>query len=119
MSLENFKFTYEENEEGYTVTLKGNKEKLRSKLEAFEAFLNFKEKAMEAGCGHHGSSSPIHQFFKTMHNAHGHHAEGAGHCGHHGHHGEHASKHGHCGCEESAKTEAPVDLGGVNKKTEE
>lgn len=41
MSLENFKFTFEENEEGFTITLKGDKEKLRAKLEAFEAFLNF------------------------------------------------------------------------------
>ncbi len=30
MSLENFKFTYEETEEGFTVTLKGDKEIERS-----------------------------------------------------------------------------------------
>ncbi|EGW39278.1 hypothetical protein DOT_2803 [Desulfosporosinus sp. OT] len=29
MSFENFKFTYEENEEGFTVTLKGNVIKLK------------------------------------------------------------------------------------------
>ena len=87
MSLDNFKFTYEENEEDFTVTLKGDKEKLRSKLEAFEAFLNFKEKAKQAGYEH--GSSPIHQFFKAMHNAHVHHGGEHGHCGHHGHHGDH------------------------------
>jgi len=115
MSFENFKFTYEENEEGFTVTLKGDKEKLRAKLEAFEAFLNFKEKAKQAGFEHHGSGSPIHQFFKAMHHAH--HGEGHGHSGHHGHrhHGEHPFKHGHCG--ESSK--ASVNQNNESKKTEE
>ena len=117
MHLENFKFTYEENEEGFTVTLKGDKEKLRAKLEAFEAFLNFKEKAKQAGFEHPGSGSPIHQFFKAMHKHHAHHAEGHGHCGHHGHHGEHPFKHGHCG--ESTKGEAPVNHGEETKKTQE
>lgn len=117
MHLENFKFTYEENEEGFTVTLKGDKEKLRAKLEAFEAFLNFKEKAKQAGFEHHGSSSPIHQFFKAMHNAHAHHAAGHGHCGHHDHHGEHPFKHGHCGG--SAEAEAPMNQGEENKKPQE
>lgn len=102
MSLENIKFTFEENEEGFIVTLKGDKEKLRSKLEAFEAFLNFREKAKQAGFEHLGSDSPIHQFFKkAMHKHHAYH--GGGHCGHHGHHGEHSFKHGHCG--ESSKGE--------------
>ena len=124
MSLENFKFTYEENEEGFTVTLKGDKEKLRAKLEAFEAFLNFKEKAKQAGCEAHGSSSPIHQFFKAMHQHHAHHEGGhghgpAGHHGHHGHPGEHPFKHGHCGCGESPKAEAPVNQGDESKKTED
>ena len=107
MHLENFKFTYEENEEGFTVTLKGDKEKLRAKLEAFEAFLNFKEKAKQAGYEHHGSRSPIHQFIKAMHKHHANHGEGHGHSGHHGHHGEHLFKHGHCG--ESSKGESPVN----------
>ncbi len=120
MSLENFKFTYEETEEGFTVTLKGDKEKLRAKLEMFEAFLNFKEKAKQAGCEHPGSSSPIHQFFKAMHQHHAHHegGHGPGPCGHHGHHGEQPFKHGHCGCGESPKAEAPVNHEG-NKKTED
>lgn len=115
MSLENFKFTYEETEEGFTVTLKGDKEKLRAKLEAFEAFLNFKEKAKQAGFGHHGSDSPIHQFFNAMHKHHAHH--GGGHRGHHGHHGETPFKHGHCG--ESSKEETPVCQCEENKRTEE
>lgn len=133
MNLENIKFTFEENEEGFTVTLKGDKEKLRAKLEAFEAFLNFREKAKQAGFEHPGSGSPIHQFFKAMHKHHAHHAnqghgghgyhggEGhQGHCGHHGHHGQHGEhpfKHGHSG--ESSKVEAPVSQSEENKHTEE
>ncbi len=117
MSLENFKFTYEENEEGFTVTLKGDKEKLSAKLEAFEAFLNFAEKAKQAGCEHHGGGSPIHEFLKAMHKHHAHHSEEHGHCGHHGHHGEHPFKHGHCG--ESTKSEASVNQNEETKKTEE
>lgn len=118
MGLENFKFTYEENEEGFTVTLKGDKEKLRTKLEAFEAFLNFKEKAQQAGCEAHGSSSPIHQFFKAMHQHHAHHDGGHGPAGHHGHPGEHPFKHGHCGCDHSSKGETPENSGEDNQKTE-
>ena len=120
MSFENIKFTYEENEEGFTVTLKGDKEKLRAKLEALEAFLNFKEKAKQAGWEHHGSNSPIHEFFKTLHKHHAHHGEEHGHCGHHGHHGhhgEHPFKHGHCG--ESSKGGTSVDNTKETKKTED
>lgn len=95
MSLDNIKFTYEETEEGFTVTLKGDKEKLRPKLEAFEAFLNFREKAKKAGFEHPGIGSPIHQFFKTMHEHHAYHYRKHGHGGHHGHHGGHPFKHGH------------------------
>ena len=91
MNSENIKFTFEEIEDGYTVTLKGDKEKLKAKLEAFEAFLNFREKAKHAGFGHHGSDSPFHQFFKAMHKNHAHHAQGEhGHCAHHGHFGEYS-----------------------------
>jgi len=113
MSLDDFKFAFEENEEGFTVTLKGDKEKLRARLEAFEAFLNFKEKVTKAGFEHHqGSDSPIHQFFKAMHKHHGHHGGGHGHCGHHGHHAHHAHhgenpfKHGHCGAPSPAEPQA-------------
>ena len=116
--LENIKFTFEEIEEGFTVTLKGDKEKLRAKLEAFEAFLNFKEKAKQAGFEHPGSGSPIHQFIKAMHKHHAHHS--GGHCGHHGghgHHGEHPFKHGHCG--ESFKPEASVNQSEEHQKTRE
>lgn len=94
MSLENFSFTYEETEEGYTVTLKGDKEKLKSRLEAFEAFLNFREKAKKAGWEHPGEASPMHHFMRAMHKHHeafhghgGHHGP-YGHPGHHGHHGQ-------------------------------
>lgn len=104
MNLENIKFTFEENEEGFTVNLKGDKEKLRVKLEAFEAFLNFREKAKQAGFEHPGIDSPIHQFFKAMHK---HHA-------HHGHHGEHPFKHGHWG--DSSKGENQSE---ANKQAEE
>lgn len=96
MSLENFSFSFEENEEGFTVTLKGDKEKLRRKLEAFEAFLNFREKAKNAGWEHHGEESPMHSFIRAMHKHHGAHhgfSEHHGHCGHHGYHGH----HGNCG----------------------
>lgn len=118
MNLENIKFTFEENEEGFTVTLKGDKEKLRAKLEAFEAFLNFREKAKQAGFEHPGSDSPIHQFFKAMHKHHAHHGhEGKGHCGPHGHHGEHPFKHGYYG--EHSKGEATVNQSGEDKQTEE
>ena len=94
MNSENIKFTFEEIEDGYTVTrkaLKGDKEKLKAKLEAFEAFLNFREKAKHAGFGHPGSDSPFHQFFKAMHKNHAHHAQGEhGHCAHHGHFSEYS-----------------------------
>lgn len=104
MSQENFQFTFEENEEGFTVTLKGDKEKLRTKLEAFEAFLNFREKAKQAGYAQHGNSeSPVHQFFKAMHKHHAHNAEGFRHCGHHTH----------------SKNEAPVNKSEENKKSED
>jgi len=121
MSLEDIKFSFEENEEGFTVTLKGDKEKLRAKLEAFEAFLNFREKAKQAGFEHPGSNSSIHQFFKAMHKHHAHHGHGGhgqwGHHDHHGHHGEHPFKHGHCA--ESSKDEAPMSQSEENKKAEE
>lgn len=90
MSLENFSFAFEENEEGYTVTLKGDKEKLKRKLEAFEAFLNFHEKAKNAGLEHHVGESPMHSFMRAMHKHHGAqcgHGEHQGHWGHPGHHG--------------------------------
>lgn len=118
MSLENIKFTFEENEEGFTVTLKGDKEKLRAKLEAFEAYLNFREKAKQAGFDHQGTHSPMHQFFKVMHKHHAHHGHGGqGHCGHHGHHGEHPFKHSHCG--EHSKDEAQVSQTEDNSKVDE
>ncbi|MDP4160646.1 MAG: hypothetical protein Q8911_12955 [Bacillota bacterium] len=105
MNLENFKFAFEENEEGFTVTLKGDKESLRAKLEAFEAFLNFKEKAKKAGFEHPGSGSPFHQFIKAMHKHHAHHGGRHGHCGH-------PFKHGHFG--ESSKGETPVNQNDEN-----
>lgn len=124
MSLENIEFSFEENEEGFTVTLKGDKEKLRAKLEAFEAFLNFREKAKQAGFEHPGSNSPFHQFFKAMHKRHGHHGHGGygqcghdGHHGYHGRHGEYSFKHGQCA--ESSRDEAPMNQSEESKKAEE
>jgi hypothetical protein len=122
MNLENFDFTYEENEEGYTVTLKGDKEKLKRKLEAFEAFLNFREKAKAAGFEHPGSGSPFHQFIRAMHKNHGAHSgQGGhhGHCGHHGHHGHHGY-HGHHGhCESQRQDVASGHNEGENKQPTE
>ena len=106
MSQENFQFTFEENEEGFTVKLKGDKEKLRTKLEAFEAFLNFREKARQAGYVHHDSESPVHQFFKTMHK-------------HHAHHAHHAEEFRHCGHHTHSKNEAPFNKTEENKKPED
>jgi hypothetical protein len=124
MSFENIKFTFVENEEGFTVNIKGDKEKLRAKLEAFEAYLNFREKAKKAGFEHPGSDSPIHQFFKAMHKHHAHHGHaGQGHYGHHGPHGhygnngDHLFKHRHCG--EYSKGEAPVSQTEDNSKVDE
>jgi len=67
MNYENFKFTTEENENGFVVTITGDKDKLRGRLEAFEAFINFKQKAKKAGVDFRDSESPMRQFFKSMH----------------------------------------------------
>ena len=64
MNIENVEFTFEETQEGYTVFLKGDKEKLKSKIEAFQAFLNFREKAKAAGMDHHNHLAKMHQMFK-------------------------------------------------------
>lgn len=114
MTLENIGFSFEENEEGFTVTLKGDKAKLRARLEAFEAFLNFQEKAKEAG--HFGGAS-IHEFLKSLHHRHAHHMHGEhghdGHCGHHEHsgHGHHGFRrhHGHHGSHGSCGHEGHAD----------
>lgn len=64
----------EETEEGYAVHFKGDKEKLRAKLEAFEAFQNFRGKAKAAGLGHcHGRwghrefLAMIHKHIQSVH----------------------------------------------------
>ncbi|MDQ7094586.1 hypothetical protein REC12_13400 [Desulfosporosinus sp. PR] len=110
MNRETFKFAFTENENGFTVTLQGDKESLRAKLEAFEAFLNFKEKARQAGF-EHPDGSPIHQFFKAMHKHHAHHSGGRGPCGYSFNHEHHFRN--------SSERETPVQQNEDSKKTEE
>lgn len=73
----NFEYAVQETEAGFTIEFKGDKEKLRPKLEAFEAFLNFHQKAKAAGFGgghrHHckgGFMSNLHSHLKAMHKEH-------------------------------------------------
>lgn len=68
------KFSIEETEEGYAVHFKGDKEKLKAKFEAIEAYHNFREKAKAAGIGHHsrgkcdrGLLSLIHKHIQVVH----------------------------------------------------
>lgn len=70
MKFENFKFTTEEIEDGFVVTITGDKDKLRARLEAFEAFVDFKQKAKKAGVDFRDNESPMRQFFKSMHERH-------------------------------------------------
>ncbi|MDT3698707.1 MAG: hypothetical protein RO469_04700 [Thermincola sp.] len=48
-----YTFSVEETEEGYSIHVKGDKEELKAKLEAMEAFWNFREKAKAAALNHH------------------------------------------------------------------
>lgn len=63
-----YKISLEEAEDGYKVYIKGDKEKLKVKLEAMEAYLNYQEKARAAGMpvGHKMFPGPM------MHMMHGH-----------------------------------------------
>ncbi len=93
MNFENFKFTIEENEDGYTVIIKGDKEKIKAKLDALESFVDFKKKAKIAGCEHKERSYSLHETMKTRYKE-------------HFQNGEHPFKHRHseCGCNEDDST---------------
>ena len=58
------KFSFEEAEDGYVIHIKGDKEKIKAKLEALEAYRNYREKAKAAGIGFHGAG---HKFFNHLH----------------------------------------------------
>ena len=62
-----YTFSVEETEEGYAIHVKGNKEKLKAKLEAMEAYHNFREKAKTAGLHHHRSHNGGHGFLSLIH----------------------------------------------------
>jgi hypothetical protein len=51
-------FSIEETDDGYTVHIKGDKAKLKAKIEALEAYVEYRKKAKAAGFGpmhgHHG-----------------------------------------------------------------
>ena len=74
-SLANYQFSVEETEDGFIVNITGDKEALKPKLEAFEAFINFRQKAQAAGFGghHHGQGhcggmlGLMRKHFKAMH----------------------------------------------------
>jgi len=72
-----YTFSVEETTEGYVIHVNGNKEKLKSKLEALEAYKNFREKAKAAGLHHqpshncgHGFLSLIHKHIQILHRQH-------------------------------------------------
>ena len=69
-----FKCCIEELEDGYRIDIKGDKEKIKAKVEFIEAFLNYREKAKAAGVEIHPHKSHgghflghLHQHLKTMH----------------------------------------------------
>jgi hypothetical protein len=59
-----FNFSFEETEDGFVVHIKGDKEKIKAKLEAMEAYRNYREKAQAAGIGFHGAGQ---KFFQHLH----------------------------------------------------
>ncbi|HEX3032367.1 MAG TPA: hypothetical protein VHS59_09025 [Bacillota bacterium] len=73
-----YKFSVEETEEGYAIHVKGDKEKLKAKLEALEAYQTYREKAKAAGLshhhghGHHGLFSMLHKHMQAFHQHHHH-----------------------------------------------
>lgn len=76
-----YEVSLQETEDGYAIHVKGDKEKLKAKLEAMEAFHNFHVKAKAAGWshghgnghghghGHHGIFSLIHKHIQAVHKA--------------------------------------------------
>lgn len=72
-----YKFSVEETEDGYSIHVKGDKEQLKAKLEAIEAYKVFKEKARAAGFHHHhgdhcggGLMSLLHKHVQAIHKLH-------------------------------------------------
>ncbi|QGG48748.1 hypothetical protein [Heliorestis convoluta] len=53
-----WEFSIKETEEGFTINIKGDKERLKARREAIEAFKEFQTKAKKAGFYH-----PFFQFF--------------------------------------------------------
>ncbi|MBC9784229.1 hypothetical protein H1S01_06860 [Heliobacterium chlorum] len=48
-SCGSWEFSFKETEDGFTINIKGDKERLRAKREAIEAFKEFQSKAKKAG----------------------------------------------------------------------
>ncbi len=71
-----YELSLEETADGYAIHVKGDKESLKAKLEAMEAYHNFRQKAKAAGLGHrhghtghHGIFSLIHKHLQNAHQA--------------------------------------------------
>ena len=70
-----YEISLQETEDGYAIHIKGDKEKLKAKLEAMEAYHNYRVKAKAAGLGHdhshgcgHGHRHLDHRgFFSLLH----------------------------------------------------
>lgn len=62
-----YTFSLEETAEGYAIHVKGDKEKLKAKLEAMEAYHEFRKKAKAAGMYHHRSHNCGHGFLSLIH----------------------------------------------------
>lgn len=62
-----YQFSVEETEAGYAIHVKGDKEKLKARLEALEAYQNFRQKAQKAGFYQHSSHNRNHGFLSLLH----------------------------------------------------
>lgn len=69
-----YEVSLEETQDGYAVHFKGDKEKLKARLEVLEAYHNFRQKAKAAGLvhchghfGHQGILAMIHKHIKAVH----------------------------------------------------
>lgn len=73
-----FNYSIEETEDGFNIHITGDKEKIKAKLEAMEAYHNYRQKAKAAGIGFHGLSNKffdrVHNHLKEIHKHHGSHA---------------------------------------------
>ena len=88
-------FSYEETEEGYAIQIKGDKTKIKAKIEAMEAFFNFTQKA-KAACGNEDGQGHANGMFAMFHKHIQAMQKHGGHHGHHGHEGGHQGHHGDC-----------------------